>query len=647
LVTLSGDIAATMLMAPGTEAVTSDFRAPATGLPASIGGYRILGELGRGGMGIVYRAEDPSLGRQVALKVLNPALAANPGGVDRFRREARAAGSLDHDHIVPIYQIGDDQGTLFLTMPLLRGEPLEARLARDGRLPTATVVRLGREIAAGLIVAHDAGLVHRDIKPANIWLEADTGRVKILDFGLARTMGDGHVTASGTIVGTPAFMAPEQAAGKPVDPRADLFSLGCILYAALTGRPPFDGVDVMAILHALANRTPPPVTAHDPSIPRALSDLIERLLSKDPADRPKSASTVAAALAAIERGQATGIHPLPKTAAPKRSSRGLIILAIVLVTLFCFGLPATTIFGWLFLRRSDDPSRTTAKISVDTTANVTDSRDPAIARQLLAVPGVAELEIIDQATGRPSRAAALMQLPAEPFIISAISLSGPTVTDETLARLPNLTRLRSVTLDDTRVTLNGLGTITTIPSLEELTIRDQRQDGSLAALIERLRPAANLRRLTIQGIDLNPASLFGLRDLPRIEALDVDSPLTVDETIHALARMKLSELTLRGPPRYTPPMLANLSHVHGLKVLTLHGPLPQGVGASLAKLPELERLTLACPSITDADLTMLSSLANLKQLNLVSGARVSDKGISDMKGQRPNCDITFKPSPKR
>jgi WD40 repeat protein len=262
-----------------------------------LGPYRVLQVLGAGGMGVVFRAEDPQLKRLVALKAMLPALAVSATARQRFLREAQAAAAIKHDHIVTIYQVGEDSGVPFLAMEFLEGEPLDARLEREGKLPPAEVVRIGREIALGLAAAHKRELIHRDIKPANVWLEAETGRVKILDFGLARGSGaDGQLTQPGAIVGTPAYMAPEQANSQSVDARCDLFSLGCVLYRMATGEPPFKGTDMISLLMAVATENPRPPQELEPGLPPALSDLILRLLAKEPGGRPPSAQVVAEAL---------------------------------------------------------------------------------------------------------------------------------------------------------------------------------------------------------------------------------------------------------------------------------------------------------------------------------------------------------------
>jgi serine/threonine protein kinase len=269
-----------------------------------LGPYLIRKVLGTGAMGIVFQAQDVQLKRLVALKVMKPSLAAYADYHRRFLREAQLIAAIDHEHIVTIYHVGEDRGVPFLAMKLLQGESLEDRLARPGsRLPLPEVLRIGREVAEALAAAHARGLVHRDIKPANIWLEAEGDRVKIVDFGLARGSGaDAHFTQAGAIVGTPSYMAPEQANAKKVDGRCDLFSLGAVLYRACTGRLPFDGKDTLSVLAALATKTPPPPRKIDPRLPPALSDLVMCLLAKDREKRPSSARAVIEAIESIESG---------------------------------------------------------------------------------------------------------------------------------------------------------------------------------------------------------------------------------------------------------------------------------------------------------------------------------------------------------
>jgi len=308
--------------------------------------YRILKILGQGGMGRVYQAEDTLLQRLAALKVMLPAYASDPGARQRFLREARAAAALEHDNIVTIYQVGEDNGVPFLAMPLLKGESLEDLLRKQPHLAIVEVVRIGREIAEGLSAAHEGGLIHRDIKPGNLWLEGSRRRVKILDFGLARPASAGQdnpVTQAGTILGTPAYMAPEQARGDELDARADLFSLGCVLYRMLTGEPPFRGEGVMSILMSLASDTPPSPADLNAEVPPALSGLVMWLLAKDRTQRPASAQAVVEQLTAlaVASEETVSIEPRPvPRARPQARRRRVLWVALALLIL-------APLAGWL------------------------------------------------------------------------------------------------------------------------------------------------------------------------------------------------------------------------------------------------------------------------------------------------------------
>jgi serine/threonine protein kinase/formylglycine-generating enzyme required for sulfatase activity len=271
-----------------------------------LGHYRIQQVLGRGGMGVVFLAEDPRLGRRVALKVMLPRIASIQAARDRFLREAKAAASLKNDHIVTIYQVDEINGVPFLAMELLQGKSLEDALRSGRRFSIAETIHIARDIARGLADAHEKALVHRDIKPGNLWLEQTPDgamRVKILDFGLARAeVDDVHITEFGTIVGTPAFMAPEQArADRAVDGRADLFSLGCVLYVLSTGEIPFKADTTVGTLMALALNTPVAPSQRNDAVPAELSRLTMQLLEKDPAQRPASARDVIERLRQVER----------------------------------------------------------------------------------------------------------------------------------------------------------------------------------------------------------------------------------------------------------------------------------------------------------------------------------------------------------
>jgi len=291
---------------------TVDFLNPPQG-PGEIGrlgSYRVLKTLGKGGMGRAFLAEDPQLQRTVALKVMLPVAAKKAASRERFLREARATAKIEHDHIVTIYQVGEDRGVPYLAMQLLKGMTLEDLLKKkQGKtgmpLGLEQIMKLGREIAKGLAAAHEHNLIHRDIKPANIWLDATAGgRVKILDFGLVRAAEESRLTTLGAVVGTPAYMAPEQARTDKIDGRADLFSLGVVLYRLCAGRLPWLGNEPTETVMAMLTEVATPVQELNPNLPPKLAKLIMMLLAKKPEDRPQSAKAVAEAIQAIERQQA-------------------------------------------------------------------------------------------------------------------------------------------------------------------------------------------------------------------------------------------------------------------------------------------------------------------------------------------------------
>jgi serine/threonine protein kinase len=262
-----------------------------------LGHYHVQQVVGRGGFGIVLKAFDEKLHRIVAIKVLAPELAVSASARQRFIREARAAAAIAHEHVVAIHAIEEEERPPFIVMQYVDGVSLQDKLDRKGPLELREVLRIGTQIAAGLAVAHKHGLVHRDIKPANILLENGVERVKITDFGLARTADDGSRSQSGIVAGTPLYMSPEQASGAAVDHRSDLFSLGSVLYAMCTGRPPFRASSTMAVLKRVCEETPTPVQEVNAAVPDWLAGIIARLHAKDPAERFQSAGELADLLA--------------------------------------------------------------------------------------------------------------------------------------------------------------------------------------------------------------------------------------------------------------------------------------------------------------------------------------------------------------
>jgi TolB-like protein len=256
--------------------------------------YKIVDRLGAGGMGVVYRAVDTTLGRDVALKFLPGGQEEDSDAVPRFLREARAVSKLDHPNICTVYEIGETpEGGLFIAMACYDGETLKTRLQR-GPLPVAEALEIARQIALGLREAHAEQIVHRDIKPANIFL-TDEGRVKILDFGLAKVGGEPSLTRTGSSIGTPFYMAPEQILGE-VDARSDLWALGILLYEMVAGEPAFQADNDLAVIHAILNKPVPPLAERKADLPPSLQPLVDGLLAKSPDDRFASADALLAAL---------------------------------------------------------------------------------------------------------------------------------------------------------------------------------------------------------------------------------------------------------------------------------------------------------------------------------------------------------------
>ncbi len=347
------------------------------GLLGLLGEYEVLEEIGRGGMGVVLKALDPALNRLVAIKVLSPYLASSRTARLRFVREGRATAAVCHGHVVTVYAVHETDGLPYLVMQYVAGESVQARLDRGGPLEVEEIVRIGLQTARGLAAAHAQGLIHRDIKPANLLLEdpspptprqpnpspqppprsgegepegsdcvcaaaqcnpsalllplpeAGRGlgggveRVKITDFGLARLVDDVGLTRTGVVAGTPEYMAPEQARGEPIDHRADLFSLGSVLYALCTGSSPFRSSTALAVLRRVSDEAPLPIRSLNPDVPDWLETLIARLLAKDPDDRFQSATEVADLLEGyLAHLEQPGVSAAPKLPAlPASASR--------------------------------------------------------------------------------------------------------------------------------------------------------------------------------------------------------------------------------------------------------------------------------------------------------------------------------------
>lgn len=262
-----------------------------------IGRYEVLGLVGRGGMGIVFKVRDPSLDRVVALKILAPHLSAYESTRIRFQREAKAAAAVKHDGIIPIFGVDVHQGTPYFVMPYEGGPSLQQRINSGGKLSIEESLRVAMQIADALAAAHQSGLVHRDIKPSNILLAPGTERALLMDFGLAQVASGQSITETGMLTGTPAFMSPEQARGEIVDSRSDLFSLGSVMFMMLTGRPPVDGSSAYAVVRSVGGEIMPRVSDFEPTVPTWLDNLVARLHASEVESRIQTADEAKTLLA--------------------------------------------------------------------------------------------------------------------------------------------------------------------------------------------------------------------------------------------------------------------------------------------------------------------------------------------------------------
>ncbi len=261
-----------------------------------LGRYKITGELGRGAMGVVYKGEDPSLDRTVALKtvILSDDAAGKTEYQKRFFLEAKAAGRLSHPQVITVYDFGQEGDVAYMAMEFLKGKELRTRM-QEGSISVPEAVHIAEQVAEGLGYAHEHGVVHRDIKPSNIMLLTHD-KVKIMDFGIARMRASDHKTSTGLVLGTPKYMSPEQVSGSPVDHRSDIFSLGVVLYEMLTHTKLFQGEDTPQIFHSVANFQPPPPSRVNSEVPPMLDFVVERALKKDPTVRYQDAFELAADL---------------------------------------------------------------------------------------------------------------------------------------------------------------------------------------------------------------------------------------------------------------------------------------------------------------------------------------------------------------
>jgi eukaryotic-like serine/threonine-protein kinase len=393
------------------------------------GRYEIVKEVGRGSMGVVYEGHDPNIGRRVALKVLRQDRVTDEAFVKRFLREARAIGRLSHPNIVSVYDVGEDQGVVFIAMEFLEGAPLN-EIIRDRTLDMAQVIDIGIQAAETLDYAHGRGVVHRDIKPSNIIVQAD-GRIKVTDFGIAHIDDASGTVATqiGEIMGTPAYMSPEQVLGKPVDGRTDIFSLGALLYELSAGKRPFggEGKGLPTIFNDIINVSPPEPIASSPVVPAPLSQVIMKCLEKAPEGRFQTGKELAEALRAAglvqtdQSGPAVA-QPIPvplsvaPSVAPKKKSRAALIVIVVLLLFvggasaggyFLYsrlksfiGLQSIKLFHFPWIQKTEEVTPPEEKVVQDQPPAKTEEKPAKAILKLQSQPAGADIAVDGEAKGK-------------------------------------------------------------------------------------------------------------------------------------------------------------------------------------------------------------------------------------------------------
>ncbi len=617
-----------------------------------MGPYRIRKILGRGGMGVVFQGDDAQLHRPVAIKVMLPALDGHDQAAQRFQREARAMAAIDHPAITRVYQVGEDRGIPYLAMELLQGVSLADRLKRPPALSVDEVTTIGRQVADGLAAAHAAGLIHRDIKPANLWLDRRTKNevgsdvapsplcVKLLDFGLVRLIDPGEqITQSGDLLGSPAYMSPEQARGEKVDHRSDLFSLGVVLYQMATGSLPFQRADAVSLLVAIASEAPPPARSLNPAIPTALDALIAALLAKDPRQRPQTAAAVRDTLADIT----------PAGTPPRRhsKSRRWLFSAAAIGAIAVVGF-AASYFADLSPRKeaNEAPARNPSE-TVDDVRQV--SKALALGGRAVVVVENKEVSVaqITEIPKIPFRVVELFfercknlsdadldSLGPAPFL-KRLQLNETPIGDaamDALAKYPSLIQLH---LNYTRVTDRGLAKLRPLVRLEFLDLSN-----NLAITDAGLEPLGALDKLDHICLQYTGVKdLAPLAKLERLVHLELTGSPIADAALRHLANSRqLRQLHIG----YTPLGDAGVAHLVPLTQLdALYAPSTRITDAgtkSIAKISGLRDLNLKSTNISDAGLFELKALVNLHDLN-VAQTKVSNAGIAELRKSLRDCAI--------
>jgi predicted Ser/Thr protein kinase len=606
--------------------------------------YRVLGLVGQGGMGAVYRAEHRRMERPVALKVIHPRLMQHPAAVRRFHQEVRAAARLHHPHIVTAYDADQAGGLHFLVMEYVEGESLAEVVRRRGPLPAGEACACARQAALALQHAHERGMVHRDVKPHNLMLQA--GRVKILDFGLALLKEEsgtrkeeagkampssGRATGTGAVMGTADYIAPEQAAdARAADIRADVYSLGCTLFHLLAGRPPFPDGDVADKLARHAAGAVPRLAPLRPDLPAGLSALVARLTARDPADRPATPAEVAAALAPF--------CPADEVR-PTRRRWPLVAAALLLAAALLAGgialRPRPVEVGQTLVRPPEviAPPISRPKAPVEPAVPVVSAEEAETlvvkrggrVRRDRSLPGRPVVQVV--LSGRPATDDDLAVLSAFPDL-EVLDLSRTQVTDAGMRRLAGLKRLRELVLFKTAVGDAGMQAVGQLTALETLELQFT---GVGDAGLGRLTGLARLRDLSLVRTRVTSAGMAHVARLKSLAALRLDMTAVTDEGLGRLTGLSgLTCLTLFGARRVGDEGMKSVARFPRLQTLDLCTTRVTDRGVKdLAGLVRLKSLRLSARGVTDEGVRLLAPLTGLQLLD-VGNTQVTDAGLREL-----------------
>jgi hypothetical protein len=613
--------------------------------PGSLGRldhYEILEVIGRGGTGVVLRARDTKLLRVVALKVLAAPLAVSGTARQRFAREARAAAAVRDEHVVAIHAVCDDGPVPYLVMEFIDGCNLEALLRKGGPLEVKEVLRIGTQVATGLAAAHRLGLVHRDVKPANILLENGVQRVKLTDFGLARASDDANLTQSGYIAGTPLYMAPEQAAGEPLGPRADLFSLGSVLYELCAGRPAFRAATTVAVIRRVCDETPRPLREVNPEVPEPLCRLIARLHAKRPDDRPASAAEVADLLAGLLADLNSGRSRVPSGTVPARgparqagrTRRKWLWAAAALVLLFVgLGMgeaTGVTDMHGAVIRLFSPEGTLVVEVDDPGVSVAVDGGDVVItgaaAKEIRLKPGQYKVEaskdgkVVSRELVTVSRQGRqVVRISKEPAPVSATE-----TWEKSVAELPPEKQVEAVTrrLKERNPRFNGV---------VEPTIRDEVVAGLKfnTDRVSDLSPVRALTRLEWLVCYGTPERLGMVTDLSPLHGLPLRQLIVSDNHVTDLSPLREMPLKMLDLARNL--TLKNLTPLKGVPLESLN--CSHTSVADLSPLKGMKLTELTCDQTLVSDLTPVRGMP-LKRLT-VPYTRVSD--LSPLRGMPLQC----------